>query len=386
MKRCNLRKPILMCLTLLLGSTLLANLAAAREMVINLRAPRSAEYAKRIIEIVGGELSAGCVIEAKAKKQLTLRGDQEWINFASTMVPLLEAEYELAERKRLFRSAEVLKIYKLQHAQAHQIAEVLLEVYRDLIQGKLLKISADQRVNSLIISGDPETLPAVEALIKELDGAQRKDQEKTVTYVELKALRPEIAVNLHPSPSLDLTVQILGRDMVVVRGPKDRVAQYTRELKDLDRAHSKPSYDVTIRVVWLVSADLLAGDHVAIPADLKEAVNKLSDKLDLGQLQSAGQFMITHRNSKGSRFEGSGTAKFEGGCEIKIGGNVQLVEKQLAKLFIEASAKSGKRTICEMSSTISAPVGHPVILGMTPIDSQPSLFVVQVMEATPAKD
>ena len=36
---------------------------------------------------------------------------------------------------------------------------------------------------------------------------------------------------------------------------------------------------------------------------------------------------------------------------------------------------------CELSSTISAPIGQPVIFGMTPIESKTSLFVVQVLDA-----
>ncbi len=69
-----------------------------------------------------------------------------------------------AERAAIEGQAE-LKVYQLKHSTAVNTAKVLTAVFRE----KSLRISADERTNSVIVQGLPAQLAAIEALLQKLD-------------------------------------------------------------------------------------------------------------------------------------------------------------------------------------------------------------------------
>ena len=47
---------------------------------------------------------------------------------------------------------------------------------------------------------------------------------------------------------------------------------------------------------------------------------------------------------------------------------------------LDKEGLDAKAILCNLNTTIAAKPGHPVILGMTPVDSKASIFVVQILE------
>ncbi len=214
------------------------------------------------------------------------------------------------------------------------------EIWRDVD----LRISSDERSNSVIISGNEKLLNSVEALLLRLDDAP------------------------HASPS---------------RPDSD-------------------SHDVLIRVVWLVDERLIEGETTAVPPDLEPTVQKLREKFGLGTLATAGQIVINERVTDEQDFRASGTASVQGSSEFHAGVRIKVIATNKADLevlvqtgpvrvievggshrAIEASdaTRKFKKPMCELGSKLSVTIGKPVFFGMAPVESKTSLFVIQVLEA-----
>ncbi len=69
-------------------------------------------------------------------------------------------------------AAQQLKVFSLQNADADETTKVVQQVFAD-VPGDL-KISADTRTNSLIISGGTDQLEVIEALLLKLDSSEKK--------------------------------------------------------------------------------------------------------------------------------------------------------------------------------------------------------------------
>jgi hypothetical protein len=81
-------------------------------------------------------------------------------------------------------------------------------------------------------------------------------------------------------------------------------------------------------------------------------------------------------------FQTLGVAKLDAPCEFTVTG--RLTDKtELPGLHISITAdceRPGKRQrLCNLETNISAPLGHLVVLGVTPTDASTSVFVVQVL-------
>ncbi len=384
-------------LALVCGFVLAGNLAVGQEketrrsetveetiqesLILKLKHTAPAEM-KQKLEKMLGKLPTDCTIQANPSKNLlTLSGDQQWITATSAIVSLLESQHILESQNQETRPTKETHIFQLRHSQAKQVSTILMDLYQDLIAANSLKIATDSHTNSIIVAADQNLIKSLEQLIHTLDVQPKAEQQKSVIeHVELKNLSPTVAIQQRQSRYPDLVLQIIGPNMVIMRGPQDQVEKYSTELRKLDSASAKPVYNVMIRVVWLASSELTTPAGNVVPKDLQESMGKLTQKMGLGDLRTAAQFIINQRNMEGAEFHGSGTVSLQDTCEIGINGNVQIKEKNESELFININVTKGDKEICQLATNISAPLGHPVILGMTPIDSQPSLFVVQIME------
>jgi hypothetical protein len=133
-----------------------------------------------------------------------------------------------------------------------------------------------------------------------------------------------------------------------------------------------------VRLVWLVDASIAEETGTPVPDDLAEAIAKLSRKMGVGELRTAAQMFVNANASEVGTFRSTGTALVGGPCELEFEG---VLTKQGRRLEVGVDAKKGEKALCHIRTTINARPGHPVILGMTPVDSMPSVFVVELLAA-----
>src|SRR5262249_8783406 len=144
--------------------------------------------------------------------------------------------------------------------------------------------------------------------------------------------------------------------------------------------------ELRVRVVWLVSG--LAREDAVPPPDLGDVLAELT-KLGIDKPRLAAQTLVNAL--PGQSFKVDGSAKLEGTCRLAIAG-VRGEKKAPPSMHLDVKATregepqkgfaGGRRSeeqICSLSTHITTPLGHAVVLGVTPTDGLTSVFVVQVL-------
>ena len=179
------------------------------------------------------------------------------------------------------------------------------------------------------------------------------------------------------------------QNTVIVQGKPDTLNVIEAVLLRLDqRPAAAPSPNTyQLRVMWLV--DGLQRDRVRkMPASLDDVVTELA-KIDMANPSIVAQVVI---NTTGP-FEAAGTAKLDRPCDLRISGSVQDgisahgTEQARPKLQISIEASESLpnasnatvKMLCQLETTIKIPLKHYVVLGVTPVDSMNSAFVIQVL-------
>jgi hypothetical protein len=219
---------------------------------------------------------------------------------------LVEAKMQLAkfERDRLpqIESGD-LKIYTLQALPAKDAALSI----ETLFGAKSIRVAVDNRTNSLIVYGDREALPTIEALLQRLD--ETASSEK--------------------------------------RGGRAAAA----------------SPPLVLRVFWLADAGT---DRSQVATDiLPESVIKAATKLGVDTPYLVTQTLTTLNvtGSDGVEFQTSVPALLYGRVlQLRLGGKLTLVQPDRAAVAMHADVV-GEGINCELRGSIAMPLGHYMILG-----------------------
>ncbi len=307
-------------------------------------------------------------------------------------------------------------IYPLKHTAATEVAAVLNDVFRsDRGRGGPLaaaaaeretRIAVDARSNAIIVLGTSADIESIEKLIKALD-VERPDADarQQVHVIHL----------MHTTPDDDLQ-KALGvvfqgqhakfavdplRRLVVLSGDQQTIETAKRVLDRLDAAALQDAQldlgvldQAQVRIVWLVSGrEKAEGEKPAKPpADLAEVVAELG-KLGIDKPELVAQGIVNASLNASFRLEGS--ANLHTPCKLSISGML-MAKKQHPSLEIEIKAAAdalpqpagrgfapGVNQICNLKTHITTPLGHPVVLGVTPTEGMTSVFVVQVLRKEP---
>src|SRR4029077_6556385 len=107
-------------------------------------------------------------------------------------------------------------------------------------------------------------------------------------------------------------------------------------------------------------------------------------KLGIDRPRLVSQTMVN--GTVGTQFRAHGVAKLDGAaCRLTVSGRLS-VKGDTPALEISLNASqpaargTGETSLCELRTEITAPIGHFVVLGMTPMDAMTSVFVVQVLK------
>jgi hypothetical protein len=296
------------------------------------------------------------------------------------------------------RSQELI-VYPLKNAPALEVARALREVVGGErgLTGRELRVTADTNTNSVLIQMAPGERGQIEKAIKALDVEGSSDTKQVVVHP---------LTNLVPDTDLERALQLVfegrqgkfaldrQRRVVVVSGDRQTRDEAIQIVKTLDvvQAEQQKGGEFRVRVVWLVSG-LKRQDAAAVPADLSEVTTELA-KLGIDKLQRAAQVLVT--TPLAVPFQVSGSVLLDAPCRFSIEGT--LTEKSsVPSLEMEVNAMragDGPRTnpgagnsqprstsICSLHTHVSTPVGHAVVMGVTPTDGMTSVFVIQVLRS-----
>lgn len=145
--------------------------------------------------------------------------------------------------------------------------------------------------------------------------------------------------------------------------------------------------DLQIRLVWLVGG--LADDAAAVPPADLESVTRELEKMGVTNLTMAAQLVVNV--TEGEKFSVSGTAKVNEPCSLQAAGLLGRTsleqppagisaDESWLRLEISARVTGGeqRQPLCTLQTTVKAPIGQSVVLGITPVQSKPSVFVLQL--------
>ncbi len=325
--------------------------------------------------------------------------------------PASEARAQLALQKesqpRPKEEVEEIKVFSLAHADVATIEPVILTVLQD----ENVRLSIDPRTNSIIVMGGNHELEKMEALLQVLDVPQPKRPKDTEPAVQTKVYRLQhlaaeqfsrSAEAFELDEKFNFNVDFI-TDQVLVSGTVESLQEFSRFVELIDTASTVESVNRQVRVLWLVNRENAASPP---PKDVTSAVEKISEQLDLDPLGTAAQLLVNVSPQKGGRapeFVSQGTAhlkQFDRMAHISIEGELEAQPESQNRLTIRIEAalaeenttvgdsgglaalarQQAQRDLCQLSTVVSAPLGHPVVLAVTPIDSLDSVFVIQVLD------
>lgn len=256
-------------------------------------------------------------------------------------------------------------------------------------------------MNAIIVSGPKDRLAEARKLVEQLDVEPRKAaSHQQLRVFTLKAIPTD--KNLENA----LSVIFAGRqgarfaidpvrNQVIVYCDEQTSDMVTALLSKLDSTPERqPTFDVQIRVIWLVNG---APEENApkLPDDLGPVLRTLV-RMGIDKPVLAAQTMVV--TSIENPFVAKGTARVDQGglCDFSVTGFAR-DNKDGSRLSLNLQAgradqarpaqfggENRRQDILHLETEIAAPMGHIVVLGMTPTANLTSVFLVQIQRAEPA--
>lgn len=283
-----------------------------------------------------------------------------------------------------------IKIFALETVSPAEAIKALTEVMKDLDPDSesSIRFSGQPNAKSLIAKGSTEDLKLVQALLMSIDPhpSQETSNKKfaqtlfTISPKHTAASAIELAMG---AVSMPFTTHVDPRtNKLLIYGPAAEYNRVTELIETIDVPVKNEQRDIMIRFVWLVEKSLASDSTPAVPSDLYAPTEALRNKMSLGELRTAAQMLVQVDANGGYMFSASGTAKLKHTFSIMISGQITNVSSDQYRLLIETNTTGQGNSDSNRLTTQCQGVhpGQPVILGTTPIDSQASVFVIQILD------
>jgi hypothetical protein len=314
----------------------------------------------------------------------------------------LESRFRSAQRTVEFTK---FSVFPLKYANAQEVEVVLRNLFTDRNRGGFPgstteSVIADPRTNSLIVRAPEEIVQQFEQVIKTLDQPQPARPLKIFTLLHVSAEATREALMQVGGADLKLAFDGAG-NRVIAQGDPETLEMVEALLLRLDEPPAQPAQevqspeaaeDVQVRIVWLVAGlkDAAAADP---PRDLQNVVEEL-EKMGVTNLKTAAQVFV--KSVPSMPFNVSGSAMLDEPCELEVGGSLtkrrsspakdsasspQHVKPAPAQTLLEINVRARgamDQRLADLQTTITAPEGHSVVLGVSPVGSLTSIFVVQL--------
>lgn len=365
-----------------------------RTRVYYLRFAQASEVARVITELYSDldKTAKIKVIPDPRMNALFISASNEVATEIEKLLKLLDGENPQNRKPRPNQPANEIKVFTLKNANAKETMEVVTKLL-----GKPIQLTADPRSNSLIATGAKQELEFVEAILLKLDDShsQRSDilrvyPLKHTTIAKASNTLAQLGVSGNFATDAD-------QKRVILRGNDTDHRMVSELLETIDVPASNPDTPrMQLRIVWLVD-ETLAGKEAAAPSkNLDKVVKVLDEKLGVKNLKTAAQLLVTvDPGSEGYSFTARGTTKFIDDMSVELQAE-GVLSRSGAKPTIELSLhaqelgsrmenplqgrrSSSFRQLTSLTTKVAAPQGHSIVLGMTPIESADSVFVLQVL-------
>jgi type II secretory pathway component GspD/PulD (secretin) len=288
------------------------------------------------------------------------------------------------------------QIFRLKYIKASQAARILRELFGAEAGPKgNIALGVDERANSLVVRAGASRLLSVAAILQKIDIAGSTADR-----------RPELRVyplnHIVPDQALDEALRLVfagGRQgkfvvdrrlrVVIASGDPmtlDAVEAALSRLESVARDRTAPApAGLEVRLFWLVGAPARKG-ATGLPDDLKDLAADLGKRgIDRPSLAT----QVSVRTVSLARFETSGMVQLDVASDLSVSGTATdkrgSVDLVLTVTVNHAgSRRASSRRIASLRTQVSAPLGQPIVLGVTPSQTRPSAFVVQVARARAA--
>jgi hypothetical protein len=282
--------------------------------------------------------------------------------------------------------APKVSVFTLKYTRAEDMARLLAQ----LLGNKGHSFAADERTNSIVVSGQATEMEQIQAVLARLDVPTAA--EDSARIMRLKTFSLE---STEPDDSVQSALQVIfnggrpgnfsldrQRKMVIVYADDPTLKTVEDLLRRMDeRRVPRPEMDLQLRVLWLVSGTP-PGDPQPTPPppdDVKEVLPGLA-KLGVTRPWLNAQMLVNVQPNV--QFQVKGVPSLLG-SQFSVTGSMSL-EKQTPSVNVTLRATRGQvdgnqPDIANLQTEITAPVGHMVVLGVTPTDAMTSVFVLQVL-------
>ncbi len=290
----------------------------------------------------------------------------------------------------------VVEVFPLKYVAPQSAAELVSDLYR---QVKSMRIAADASSGSVVVYAPADKAREIGALLSRLDVPHESDSARELKIFAMIHAAAEEAARVLGEVLSDAKVSVDSQsNCVLVEAPPDGIRRAEEVLARLDTEAERdpqklrPGATFRVRVVWLASG--LSGDAAEPAEDLKDVVGELS-KVGVKDLGQVGQ-MIVNTTPDGHFEINCAPIVGQRTSDLEISGQLEgQQEKPTLKVELSASQtemepvatrgpvrRTSKRLV-ELQTSIAAPLGHYVVLGVAPVEKMTSVFVVQVTAGKP---
>ncbi len=265
----------------------------------------------------------------------------------------------------------------------NRTAEDAAQLVQELLTGQnnIGKVSlvSDTNANTLIVMGGAEAVDLIEELLQVID----VPSSQTTSFTLKNAIAGDAVRVLHDLFGDDSRFAVDERtNSVIVSAQPELLTVVEALLIRMDDSDAiKPiSHTRRVRVIWLVSG-LNDPPPSVVPDDLKGVVAELT-KLGMRDVHLAAQVIV---NTNG-KFMTNAEAMLDSPCQLEVGGELRSVDADVGQNWLEIQidasreARGVQAKLSYVNTELTTPLGHFVVLGVAPVASLQSAFVVQVTE------
>lgn len=292
-------------------------------------------------------------------------------------------------------SKESMAVVVLQYASCDEMARVLHEMVPEA------KVTFDARTNSLLVKATTQYHTVVRDYIARLDRPIDPPQDdRSVEVIQFRntKLTPGIQralMEMFDGRTVKMSLDV-DRNMLVVEANDETLKRIRTLVEELDTKQSvndevksgDADGSYRVRIVWLVTGAPAEAGQATLPDDLQPVVTELN-KLGVTNLKLAAQMLTRVRMNQ--QFSIHATPTMNQKVQLESSGTLIGQGRSRPELRIEVEARNEMEmfspqgpvarqpeTMAALKTTIDAPIGHFVVLGVTPIGSMTSVFVVQL--------
>jgi hypothetical protein len=279
----------------------------------------------------------------------------------------------------------LVRVFRLGNVDASTVLRTVSKLVSNV---KELRLAVDQRANSIIVTASNEAdLDVIAKLMETLDVAEPAGDRILNRIFTLQHISPVSELRnvldlVADRENLSIAYDDRGQ-RIVARGTNATLEELGEMLRGLDQPSPASSTGIAptplqVRVVWLATGM----ETVTAPDDLKPVIAELNG-IGITDASLVAQMLINA--DQGTRpFQALGEALLDGPCNLDVSGSLvsaQGSEDRKLEISIAVTKLEGTsaRRICNLETTISAPLGHSVVLGATPSLDKTSVFVIQLM-------